>query len=273
MERSKGGGPGETRGKPGLAQGRNPRLKSSVRSRVTAPRLVSTALREWDRLVGALETARREPWRPGQRAAQVVRLAAKIVLVALLPLLALVKVAVFLYQREGWPTALALAGGTACTAAVVTGYGAWAWHRLTGRVRLALVARRFALPLVVAYCGYGLIYLSSANAKSERVRAYYGSLHPLLRVALSTLILADRDLVVTDLARGPEDYGAMRLAPNDGSLHYVQRDGYTHAADLRTAGRSELKNALVRVYFWSMGFATLRHVGTGDHLHVELPMR
>jgi len=224
-------------------------------------------------LVGALETARREPWRPGQRAAQVVRLAAKIVLVALLPLLALVKVAVFLYQREGWPTALALAGGTACTAAVVTGYGAWAWHRLTGRVRLALVARRFALPLVVAYCGYGLIYLSSANAKSERVRAYYGSLHPLLRVALSTLILADRDLVVTDLARGPEDYGAMRLAPNDGSLHYVQRDGYTHAADLRTAGRSELKNALVRVYFWSMGFATLRHVGTGDHLHVELPMR
>jgi len=27
------------------------------------------------------------------------------------------------------------------------------------------------------------------------------------------------------------------------------------------------------VYFWSMGFATLRHVGTGDHLHVELPLR
>ena len=99
------------------------------------------------------------------------------------------------------------------------------------------------------------------------------SLHPLLRVALSTLILADRDLVVTDLARGPKDYAAMGLSPNDGSLHYVQRDGYTHAADLRTAGRSELKNVLVRVYFWSMGFATLRHVGSGDHLHVELPLR
>jgi len=105
------------------------------------------------------------------------------------------------------------------------------------------------------------------------VRAYYGSLHPLLRVALSTLILADRDLVVTDLARSPEAYAGMGLAPNDGSLHYVQRDGYTHAADLRTAGRSELKNALVRVSFWSMGFATLRHMGTGDHLHVELPVR
>ena len=164
-------------------------------------------------------------------------------------------------------------GGTACTAGVVTAYAALAWHRFTGRVRLALVARRFALPLVVAYCGYALIYLSSANAKSERVQAYYTSLHPLLRVALSTLIIADRDLVVTDLARGPGDYAAMGLAPNDGSLHYVQRDGYAHAADLRTAGRGVLKNRLVQLYFWSMGFATLRHVGTGDHLHVELPLR
>jgi hypothetical protein len=190
-----------------------------------------------------------------------------------LPFLAFVKVAVYLYQREGWPTALALAGGIACTAAVVTAYGAWAWHRFIGRVRLALVARRFALPLVVAYCGYALIYLSSANAKSERVRAYYASLHPLLRVALSTLIIADRDVVITDLARGPEDYTAMGLAPNDGSLHYVQRDGYAHAADLRTAGRGIVKNRLVQLYFWSMGFGTLRHTGTSDHLHVELPVR
>jgi len=240
---------------------------------VTIPPLHSSALQEWERRAGALVGARPEPRRPGPWAAQVVRLAAKIILVALLPFLALVKVAVFLYQREGWPTALALAGGTACTAAVVTAYGAWVWHRFTGRVRLALVARRFALPLVVAYCGCALIYLSSANAKSERVRAYYASLHPLLRVALSTLILVDRDAVITDLARGPGDYAAMGLAPNDGSLHYVQGDGYTHAADLRTAGRGALKNALVRVYFWSMGFATLRHVGTGDHLHVELPVR
>ncbi len=202
-----------------------------------------------------------------------VRLAARALVVAFLPFLVLVKVAVFLYSHQGYSTVLALASGTACTAALVTAYAAWVWHRFTGRVRLGLVARRFALPLVVAYCGYGLIYLSSANAKSERVRAYYGSLHPLLRVALSTLIFVDRDVVVTDLARGPEDYAAMGLAPNDGSLHYVQRDGYTHAADLRTASRSELKNVLVRVYFWSMGFATLRHVGTGDHLHVELPLR
>ena len=84
---------------------------------------------------------------------------------ALLPFLVLVKVAVFLYTREGYSTVLALACGTACTAAIVTAYAALVWHHFTGRVRLALVARRFALPLVVAYCAYALIYLSTANAK------------------------------------------------------------------------------------------------------------
>ena len=240
---------------------------------MTIPPLDSSALREWERIAAGPGTAGPPAEHGATWPSRVVRLAAKALVVALLPFLALVKVAVFLYSHEGYSTVLALAGGTACTAVVVTAYAAWAWHRLTGRVQLAILARRFALPLVVAYCGYALIYLSSAHAKSERVRAYYASLHPLLRVALSTLILADRDLVVTDLARGPEDYAAMGLAPNDGSLHYVQRDGYAHAADLRTACRSELKNALVRVYFWGMGFTTLRHVGTGDHLHVELPVR
>jgi hypothetical protein len=104
------------------------------------------------------------------------------------------------------------------------------------------------------------------------VRGYYASLHPVLRLALSTAMLADRDLVITDLARRPEDYPAMGLAANDGSLHYVQRDGWAHAADLRTAGRSEIASRLLQLYFWSMGFATLRHVGTADHLHVELPL-
>jgi hypothetical protein len=29
----------------------------------------------------------------------------------------------------------------------------------------------------------------------------------------------------------------------------------------------------VQAYFWVMGFDTVRHVGTADHLHVELPLR
>lgn len=236
------------------------------------PQIVSTALEQWERIAARLTgpDARRPPsvW-----LVAIVRLAAKVLLVVALPFLVMVKVAVLLYTRDAMPTALALAGGTLCTAAVVTGYGAWVWHRLTKRVRLALVARRFALPFALAYSVYALVYFSSAHAKSDRVRAYYGSLHPLLRVALSTLILIDRDMVVTDLTRRPQDYALMRLPQNDGSLHYVQSDGYAHAADLRTAGRSWVKNRLVQLYFWSMGFGTLRHTGTADHLHVELPVR
>jgi hypothetical protein len=40
--------------------------------------------------------------------------------------------------------------------------------------------------------------------------------------------------------------------------------------DLRTAGQGAVKNRLVQLYFWMMGFRTLRHVGTADHLHVQL---
>ena len=249
-----------------------PREAASRRWPVALARIQSSALREWDRLVSAIETARREPLRLGPWVVRAVRFAAKAVLVALLPFLALVRVAVFLYEREGWPTAVALAGGTVCTVAIITAYGAWVWHRLTGQVRLALVAQRVALPFVVAYCLYALVYLSSANAKSPSVRAYYASLHPLLRVGLSTLIVFDRHAVITDLARRPEDYKTMGLPANDGSLHLVQRDGYTHAADLRTGGRGFLRNRLVQLYLWGLGFSTLRHTGTSDHLHVELPV-
>ena len=57
------------------------------------------------------------------------------------------------------------------------------------------------------------------------------------------------------------------------SLHYVQEDGYIHAVDLRTRGRGEVTNRLVQLYFWTVGLGTLRHVGTSDHLHVELRRR
>ena len=43
-----------------------------------------------------------------------------------------------------------------------------------------------------------------------------------------------------------------------------------HAVDLRTKGKSELRNKLVSWYFRMMGFNTLRHVGTADHLHVSI---
>jgi hypothetical protein len=130
-----------------------------------------------------------------------------------------------------------------------------------------------ALPLVLFYCGYALLHLASVNAKSEEVRSYYTSLHPLLRISVSTFTLLDGDLVITDLARTPEDYVTMGLPVYEASLHFRQEDGYVHAMDLRTLDRAAWRNWLMQGYFLLMGMRTLRHVGTADHLHVSLPPR
>jgi hypothetical protein len=91
-----------------------------------------------------------------------------------------------------------------------------------------------------------------------------------MRLALSTLILIDRDILITDMGRVPEDYTTMGLPTNTRTRHYQQPDGWVHAVDLRTSGRGWVKNRGVQLYFWAMGFDTRRHVGTADHLHVEL---
>lgn len=135
------------------------------------------------------------------------------------------------------------------------------------------VLSRGAAGLALVFLGHGLLYVGVRNAKGDAVRAEYRSLHPLLRLGSTVLVLVDRDAVVTDAARIPEDYAAMGLPPAETSLHFAQTDGYVHALDLRTAGRPEWRNVLVEVGFRMMGFRTLRHVGTADHLHVSLPPR
>jgi hypothetical protein len=154
-----------------------------------------------------------------------------------------------------------------------TPFGSLEGHPQGGRGGRALVSRRpkwVATPLVLFYCSYSLLYIASVNAKSEPVRAYYRSVHPLLRLSLSTLILIDRDMLITDAGRQPEDYTRMGLRTNSRTRHYRQADGWIHAVALRTTGRGAIKNRGVQLYFWLMGFETLRHVGTADHLHVEL---
>ncbi len=209
------------------------------------------------------------PTRPWRR---VVAATLTIAGLLVLPFVVLVRGAVYLYGVRHWPTGLALLAAGALTLGVVTAYGAWLSRRVTGRARLSLVAKWIALPLVLGYCGHALLFLAREHAKGDGVRAEYRAAHPLLRLALSTLILGDHDLVLTDLSRVPADYPAMGLPVYDRTLHYRQADGWTHAVDLRTAGRGWVTNGLVQVYFWAMGFRTLRHVGTADHLHVELPL-
>jgi hypothetical protein len=116
--------------------------------------------------------------------------------------------------------------------------------------------------LVAAYCGYTLVYLARENAKSDAVREYYTSLHPLFRVALGTLLLADRDLVVTDVHRTPADYLRMGLPVKEASLHYRQEDGYVHAVDLRTIGRPAWRTGLLTLYFRVLGFRRLADAKT-----------
>ena len=132
---------------------------------------------------------------------------------------------------------------------------------------------RISLFLVLTYCIYTLVYVSGANVKTEAIRSTYRSLHPLLRVGVSTLVTFNKSLVITDVAREPDDYRAMGLSKPSQSFHYPQEDGYVHAIDLRTIGRPEWKNFMVTSYFRLMGFKTLRHIGTADHLHVYLPLR
>src|SRR5216117_848258 len=245
---------------------------------VKLERLKREAAREWKRKwrqkLRQAAPATSAEWRAlaGAVAAGLLR----IFLIIALPFAVLVRGSVFIYQHgqtSVWPavlTAAFLSGG------VVTAYAVWLARKFTsrggrgGRALIMPLAKWVALPLVVFYCGYSLVYLASVNAKSEPVRAYYRSVHPLLRLALSTLILVDRDMLITDSGRLPEDYGRMGLPTNSRTRHYKQADGWIHAVDLRTTGRGFIKNRGVQVYFWLMGFDTRRHVGTADHLHVEL---
>jgi hypothetical protein len=242
---------------------------------VRLERLKREAAREWRRRWRVATRTTSAEWRA--LAGDAVLAVLKIGLIIVLPFAVLVRGAVFIREHGETPVWIALLVAAFLTGGVITAYAVWIARRFKGgrggRGSKALIlplAKWVALPLVVFYCSYSLLYLARVNAKSPPVRAYYTSLHPLLRLALSTLILADRDILITDAGRQPEDYGRMGLPTNNRTRHYRQVDGWVHAVDLRTSGRSALKNRSVQLYFWFMGFETRRHVGTADHLHVEL---
>ena len=195
----------------------------------------------------------------------------------LLPFVTLVGGSAWSYRLLGLPTWGALTVAILLTAVCLTAVGVRLVRALGHRYRVRHISikmgMRVALPVVAIYCGFVLLYLARENAKTDAVRSYFTSVHPLLRVALGTAILADPAIVLTDTRRGANDYVGMALPPRERSLHFTQLDGYVHAVDLRTAGRSWIRNAAMRTYFSLMGFSTLRHVGTADHLHVSLPLR
>ena len=188
----------------------------------------------------------------------------------MLPFVVLIRGGVVAYRAWGLGTWLSIALSALATAALLAAYAWWVTRRLGARRDVRTFAVRGAFGVALAYVTYALLFIASANAKSEAVRTEYRSMHPLLRVASSAIFLVDPGSVVTDASRTPQDYRRMGLTPIEASLHFVQPTGYVHALDLRTAGRSELRNRSVQLLFRALGFHTLRHVGTADHLHVSL---
>jgi hypothetical protein len=200
----------------------------------------------------------------------------KILFLIVLPFFILIRSATFLHEQYGAHAWVSLLGGIFASAVVILLYLIYLQERLTGYVgSLRSVRRRYwlAFSLVAVYCLPGLFYLSAGNAKHEEVRREFRTLHPVLRLGVSTLVILDRHLILTDANRYPDDYRKMGLKTNSRSLHYRQSTGYAHAVDIRTRGHSELRNRMMEAYFRIMGFNTLRHVGTADHLHVSISSR
>lgn len=190
----------------------------------------------------------------------------------MLPFWVLVRSSLYLYTTyalNGW---LALTCGVGVTILLLLIYAVFVNYRIHQSARVHKYVRRGIAILVVAYCGYGLLYFSGVNAKSAELESYYQSLHPILRVTMATTILLDDDLIVTDMQRSPDDYRSMGLPARDQSLHYQQSTGYVHAVDIRTKGRPEWKNWITKNTFALFGMNTIRHTGTADHLHISLPV-
>lgn len=190
----------------------------------------------------------------------------------ILPFFLLVRTSVYLnlaYGMHGW---LAVTGGILATILLLMFYVMVVSRRVQSNKRLRKISLGAISTMVFGFCLFSLFYLSGVNAKNPEVRDLYRSMHPILRVAVSVVTLADGDLVITDIERIPEQYKQMGLPVNQNSLHYRQESGYVHAVDVRTLDRGIIRNALLRGSLGMMGFRTLRHVGTADHLHVELPV-
>lgn len=202
--------------------------------------------------------------------ARMARWALLVAVLAVLPFALLIRGGVFAYQEWGIGTWPALFLSAAASAALLGGYAWYVSHRLGARKRARTWLSRAAMAVGIAYVGYGLVFIASENVKSDDIAAEYSAIHPLLRIAASALILVDPAAVITDANRTPEDYWLMGLPTNEASLHFEQSSGYVHALDLRTNGRPEWRNRLVELGFWALGFHSLRHVGTADHLHLSL---
>lgn len=199
----------------------------------------------------------------------------QIVFIVGLPFFILIRSSVWLYTSKELTTWLAFGAAAGMTCILLLIYLITIFTFLFGAKHISsnsLKVKAFLVILMLgAYSFFTMANLNIKNAKSDEVRKEFRSLHPILRLGIGSMMVLDRSAIVTDFSRTPLDYDAMGLKRLKNSLHYKQKDGYVHALDLRTNGRSGFRNWVVKQYFELMGYQTLRHTGTADHLHVSLP--
>lgn len=197
----------------------------------------------------------------------------KLVFLLVFPFILLIRGAVFLHEGYALAPWVSTMGGVGFSAVLLFIYFSFFYGKLTGSLGgFDAIKRRFiiAVLLMILFSLQGILFFSGSNTKTSKIKDEISEVHPILRLSVSTLIYLDKGLLITDGQREPEDYRKMGLKQKSHSLHYKQEDGYTHALDLRTKNRSEIRNTLTKWYFKLMGFNTLRHGGTADHLHISL---
>lgn len=203
----------------------------------------------------------------------------QLLLAIVLPFVVLVRVSTLSYIWTDWSGWLCLGIGAIFTFFLIFLYLNRIARWFSGRRSKKKEQRsrrqnlRLAIVVVGGFVAYALFFLSGQNAKTTEVQGEFQTVHPLLRTAVGAILLFHRDAIITDMSRVPEDYGGMGLAPKQRSLHYPQSDGYVHAVDFRTQGNAEWRNELLKWTFEALGFRTLRHVGSADHLHISLLAR
>jgi len=197
----------------------------------------------------------------------------KMLALVFLPFIILLRVSIFTHSTYELPATLSLGCGALATAFALMIYFSFFYGKITGKIgSFDSFKRRSTLALVVVlgFVAYGLFYINGSNVKHQEIKKEFSELHPIIRLGVASIVLFDKNMIITDASRVPEDYRKMGLKTSNSSLHYKQKDGYAYAIDLRTKGRLEWANQVRQIYFRIMGFNVLRHTGTADHLHLSL---
>ena len=193
--------------------------------------------------------------------------------VLLLPFICLIRGAIFVHSRYQPGPWISLAAGMAMTMFVMVIYMTVVhgkFNRTLGSIRAFKTRGYIAGMVIIGFVIHGLFFISSSNVKDPSLVQELRELHPIVRLAVSTVIILDKELVITDASRKRSDYERMNLPINERSLHYPQKDGYAYAVDLRTRERSTIRNFFLQNYFRLMGLRTLQHAGTAPHMHISL---